>query len=268
MRYLTCSFLLSWSFSALFAQISPPGLDEARDAVWAAVGTTQQWRDHWQTTIYLGGSRQSPSGNFSLFNRFAIGVVNLEQGYRFNEHWQLSGCLTYRTQNIYNDDAPPATGIPTREEWRYYARLYYRHQVKRVGFNWSFRPEYRTFFSNSKGWDPVPQQLRIRFKVQASIPLNKSGTNQFIVANEWLTVTDHRIHTGENRHWTPYKFSEDRVTTYFRHTFKKPSLVFDAGLMYQLRPNENAIVHLAFDIIFVDPFGKGNGGSRDTDHHN
>lgn len=260
MRYLAVFLLFLGLFFEAAGQISPPGLDDTRAVIWGAAGFSQEIGTRWQTTFYVGAARQSNPDNYSALARPAIAVANLEQGYRFNERWQLSGCISYRSQNLYDDDPMAQGELSSRSERRYYMRLYYRHNIRRVAFNWSFRPEYRTYYNHHNHWDPVPQELRFRFKVTASVPLNTSGSNQFIMANEWLTTTDHRVHVGERAHWTPYSFSEDRLTTYFRHVFKRPSLIVDAGLMYQLRPHEGVITHMACDLIFVNPFGKPASG--------
>jgi hypothetical protein len=253
-RYVALILLVFGLFLQVSGQVSPPGLDETRAAAWGAIGLTQQIGRRWQSTFYIGAARESASSNYSLLSKPAISVISLEQGYRFSDHWQLAAGISYRRQSMYEDNSPSDKRREIRGESRYYARLYYRHSLGRVNMTWSFRPEYRTFYGHHHAWDPVPVELRFRFKVQASIPLG-NGANQFVVGNEWLTVTDHRVHTGETPHWTRYAFTEDRLTTYFRHTFKKPSIAIDAGLMYQVRPHEGLISHLAFDIIFVNPFG-------------
>ncbi|HMJ67512.1 MAG TPA: DUF2490 domain-containing protein [Cyclobacteriaceae bacterium] len=223
-----------------------------------AVGITQQLGTRWQSSFYIGGARQSNPDNYSFLGKSAIYVLDIQNAYRFNDRWQLAGCVSYRGQSRYRDDAPYLAGDPAlRTEVRYYMRLYYRHKIKRTAFTWSLRPEYRTYFNHSDQWDPVPVELRLRFKVQAAFPLNSSRSNQIVVGNEWLSVTDHRVHTGEVPHWTHYEYTEDRLTTYFRHTFAKPSVIVDAGLMYQITAHNGLITHLAFDVIFVDPFKVG-----------
>jgi hypothetical protein len=259
-RYVVLIFAFFGLFLQANGQISPPGLDDTQAAAWGAVGFTQQAGKRWQSTFYIGAARESGSGNYSLLSKPAISVISLEQGYRFNDHWQLAGGISYRRQSMYEDTPARDMEREIRSEARYYARLYYRHSLGRINMTWSFRPEYRTYYGHHHAWDPVPVELRFRFKVQASIPFGNDDANQFVVGNEWLTATDHRVHAGETPHWTHYAFTEDRLTTYFRHTFKKPSVLVDVGLMYQVRPREGLITHLAFDLIFVNPFGAPAGG--------
>jgi hypothetical protein len=248
-RYVVLILLCFTAFSPAISQISPPGLDDTRAVAWGAIGFTQQIGARWQTTVYFGGSRESNPDNYSLLRKPAIEVLDFTQLYRFNGRWSLAGALSFRKQNRYHDAAPFDSEDPAlRDEIRYYMRLYYRHKIKRVSFIYSFRPEYRTYYDGHDRWSPVPYEFRFRLKAQASIGLNQSGSNQFVVGNEILSVAQ--------PHFSKYRYTEDRFTTYFRHTFTKPSLIFDAGFMYQFLAGEGLITHFAVDFIFVDPFHK------------
>jgi hypothetical protein len=248
-RYVALFFLCFTAFLPSFSQISPPGLDDTRAVGWAAVGFSQQIGRRWQTTVYLGASRESNPDNFSLLRKPAIGVLDINQLYRFNEHWSLAGAVSFRMQNMYFNAPPFDSEDPAlRDEVRYYMRVYYRHKVKRISFTYSFRPEYRTYFDRLDRWSPVPYEFRFRLKGQAAVSLNQSGSNQFILGNEILSVAE--------PHFSQYHYTEDRLTTYFRHTFTKPALIVDAGFMYQFLAKEGLITHFAVDFIFLDPFRK------------
>lgn len=239
MRYVALILICFAAFLPAFSQISPPGLDDTRAVAWTAIGFSQQIGPRWQTTVYLGGSRESKRDNFSVLQRFAIGVLDFSGLYRVNSHWSIAGAVSFRKQGMYDRDDP---GI--RNEIRYYTRLYFRHSIRKVSFTYSFRPEYRTYYSHTD----VPYEFRFRLKAQAAVPLNQSGSSQFILGNEVLSVAQ--------PNFSKYEYTEDRLTTYFRHTFKKPALIFDGGVMYQFLAGEGLIEHLAFDFIFLDPFGK------------
>jgi hypothetical protein len=247
-RYSTLFLAFLGPFLNSFAQISPPGLDDTRASAWGAIGFTQRVGAKWQTSFYIGASRESNPDSYSLLTKPAISVVDINQQYRFNERWQLAACVSYRRQDRYDDDPPYLLNNPgLRDEIRYYMRLYYRQKINRVSFTYSFRPEYRTYFNHFHQWDPVPYEYRFRLKAQAAIPLNESSSNQLVVGNEILTVAQPRF--------SSYKYTEDRITTYFRHSFSKPRLMADVGFMYQLLAGEGLITHFAFDLIFIDPFG-------------
>lgn len=242
MRYAIVILLHFAGFLPAVAQISPPGLDDTRAVVWGAVGLTQNLGAKWQSMVYLGASRESNPTNYSFLSKPAISVIDFSQLYRFNDHWSLSGAVSYRKQNRYNDDPPYEAKNPgIRDERRYYMRLYYRHKIGRIALTYSFRPEFRTYHPSA-----ILYEYRFRLKAQAAISLNKTASSQFIIGDEILTVAEPRF--------ADYHYTENRATTYFRHTFKRPRLIADAGLMYQLIDKE-LITHLAFDLIFIDPFG-------------
>lgn len=239
MRYVAFTLLYFTAFSPVLAQLSPPGLEDTRAVAWGAIGLTQQTGTKWQTSVYLGGSRESRPTNFSLFKRFAIGVLEFSELYRFDEHWSVAGALSFRAQGMYESGE-----ADVRDEIRYYMRLYYRHKFRRIAFAYSFRPEYRTYYRDTS----IPYNYRFRLKATATVPLNRSGSNQFILGNEILTVAE--------PHFSQYHYTEDRLITYFRHTFSKPAAMVDAGFMYQFLAGEGLITHFAMDLIFVDPFTK------------
>ena len=251
-------FGLTTFVSVAFGQISPPGIDGAKVVGWGAIGFNQQLSRKFSITVYAGGSRQSDPDNTRLARKAAIMVFNQETLYSFNSHWQLAFCNSIRIQDIYSDESPYDLEHPgIRNELRYYLRLFYRHSYKRLNFSYNFRPEYRNFYTSN--WDKwsTPMELRFRLKGQVNIPLNQSKSNQIIVANELLTVTDH-YNSGE---WSKYHFTEDRFSNYFRHTFSKPSVVVDLGIMHQFWKEKTGshlhyTAYLAFDILFQNPFGK------------
>jgi len=243
-RYVTSFLLYFGAFLTASAQISPPGLDDTRGVLWGAVGFTQNLGPKWQTMVYAGASRESNPNNFSVLSKPAISVIDVSQLYRIDEHWSLSAAVSYREQNRYSDEPPYESKDPAiRDEIRYYMRVYYRHKVNRIALTYSFRPEFRTYHPSA-----ILYEYRFRLKGQVAIPLNKTSSNQLIVGNEILTVAEPRF--------ADYNYTEDRATIYFRHTFANPSLIADVGLMSQVLAGEGLITHVAFDFIFVDPFGK------------
>jgi len=246
---------LSW------AQISPPGIDGAKVVGWGAIGFNQQLSKKLSITVYAGGSRQSDPDNTRLARKTAILVLNQETLYSFNSRWQLAFCNSIRIQDIYSEESPYDLEHPgIRNELRYYLRLFYRHSYKRLNFAYNFRPEYRNFYTSDWSAWKTPLELRFRLKGQVNIPLNRSGNNQLIIADEILTAVDHYGPASGNE-WSSYHFTEDRFTNYFRHTFSKPAVVVDLGVMHQfLKEKTGGHLHytayLAFDILFQNPFGK------------
>lgn len=242
----------------LSAQISPPGLDDTNTAVWGAVGFLQNFGKKWSTTFYVGTSFDSNPNNISPIQRPAIAVINQESLYKFNNHWQIALCTSYRTQNEYNEENPFEASDPSlRKEIRYYLRMYYRNTILKKGsIYYAFRPEYRTFFDHWDPWSPVAVELRLRYKAQASYPINESKSNQIVVGNEILTTTDDVKDGAGHSHWSHYKMTEDRFTTYFKHIFSKPEVILNVGIMHQIKTDHQYIAHLAFDVIWQNPFSK------------
>lgn len=248
--------------SSIYAQVSPPGIDGARVVGWGAIGVSQQLSPHINLTVYAGGSRQSDPDNTHLLQKAAIFVVNQETMYTFSKAWQLALGTSFRRQDVYTEDEPYNLQHPgIRDELRYYLRLFHKASYRRLAFVYSFRPEYRTFYTND--WDTwkTPLELRFRLKGQVNIPLNESKSNQVIIADEVLTAIDHyKQPDEEGNRWSSYHFTEDRFTNYFRHTFQKPSMVVDLGVMHQFwKEKEGHGMHytayLSFDILFQNPFG-------------
>ena len=243
------------------AQISPPGIDGSKLVSWGAIAFNQKLSKKWSITVYVGGARQSNPNNAKLFGKPAIAVLNQESLYSFTAHWQLAFCTSFRVQDIYSKDEPYELSHPgRRNELRYYLRMYYKHAYKRFSLAYNFRPEIRTFYTSS--WEPwhTPLQLRFRLKGQVTYSLNESKSNQLIVANEILTVTD-RMESGAPHAWSPYHFTEDRFSNFFRHTFSKPSVIMDLGVMHQFwkGKTDNRLHYtgyLSVDFIFQNLFGK------------
>lgn len=236
------------------AQISPPGLDDTNVAVWSAVAIRQKLSPHWELTAYVGSSRQSDPDNLAVFKKQAICVINEETTVRINQKFSLSLCASYRIQNRYNTAYPYGSSDPeVKNEERYYFRFYLYEDIGKTKLTLSFRPELRLYSSvNHHAWSPIDEELRFRVKVQASVPLRKSS-NQFIVANEVLSTTDHTKGLTSD-HWTSYSLTEDRLSTFFRHSFGH--VITDVGVMHQIKFDGKYIPHLSFDVILKNPFAK------------
>jgi hypothetical protein len=248
-------------------QISPPGMDDTNVVAWGAIGINQQIGKKWAVTVYGGAARESNPNNTNLLQKQAIVVFNQETQYQFNSHWLLSFCSSFRIQDRYKEDAPSELqNPPLRDEARLYLRLYYKHSLRKIGMTYSFRPEYRAFYDTHwNHWDGTPFELRFRLKAQANIPLNASKTNQFILANEFLSATDDQRNANHELHWSAYRFTEDRFTTYLRHVFTKQSIIADIGMMHQIKYDKGKsdyIAQFAFDILFQNPFWKPKNGGH------
>ena len=131
-----CAFVILYSFlnsDLVFAQVSPPGLNGTKGVSWGAVGFNQALGKRWSAILYAGVSRMSDPDNWSVVKKPAISVYNQEFQYKFNKTWQVSFAQSFRYQNEYEKETPYLESNPAfRYELRYYARIYYRHQLGRV----------------------------------------------------------------------------------------------------------------------------------------
>jgi hypothetical protein len=247
---LTVGFLLCAINS--FCQISPPGISDANVAFWSALGLSQELSEKWSLSVYAGNSRQSDPDNMALFKNQAIFVINEETTFEFNNYFSLSACASYRVQNRYQSEEPFSPADPAmKNEERYYLRFYFREQIGKTKFKFSFRPELRKFSSaGHRPWSPVDEEVRLRLKGQASIPLG-NPSKQLIISNEILAVTG-RVKIGEAEQWSGYTITEDRLATFYRHVF--PHVVADFGVMHQIMHDGQYRAHVAFDLVLMNPF--------------
>ncbi|WP_221390283.1 DUF2490 domain-containing protein [Dyadobacter sp. NIV53] len=261
-KYIThITFLSFITMLPALAQLSPPGLDGTKIVAWGAVGINQVLNPKWTVIAYLGGARMSDPDSWSPVKKQSIGVYDQAVQYKFNNTWQASLCTSIRLQNKYEEEAPYELKNPSyRYELRYYGRLYYKQQLGHFAMNYSFRPEFRTFYSPN--WTPstMPVELRFRVKAQTSLPINKSKTNFLVGGNELLTAIDEYSATlpaDHHHNWSNYHFTEDRFSIYFRHVFKS-DVVLDLGLMEQFKAGGHfdPVSYLAFDVLFQNPFSK------------
>lgn len=255
----TFIILCLFSFPSL-AQLTPPGLDGTKIVAWTAVGFSQALNPKWTTITYLGGARMSDPDSWSPVQKQSIGVFDQSFQYKFNSTWQASLAASIRLQNKYEEEAPYEPKDPSyRYELRYYGRLYYKKNLGRFAMTYSFRPEFRTFYTPD--WTPpvMPVELRFRLKAQTSLPINKSKTNYIVGGNEILTAVDEYTvapPTDHHHNWSTYHFTEDRFSMFFRHIFTKSDVILDLGVMEQFKAGGHfdPISYLSFDLLFQNPF--------------
>lgn len=259
-KKLSLLFLFSILLHTVIAQISPPGLDGARLAAWGAVGISQNLTPDWSLTAYLGTARMSDPDNWAALKKQSIAVYNHEFQYKFNPRWQAGLGGSIRIQNKYEETPPyESKNESYRWELRYYGRLYHKHQWGQFAMNYSFRPEFRTFYSSDWTAASTPIELRFRLKAQASLPLNASKTNFIVGGNELLSAVDEFTSPTDGTHsWSDYHFTEDRLSVYFRHFFAKQDLLVDLGVMEQFKKGSHfsAVSYVSLDLILQNPFSR------------
>lgn len=262
-RFLWVTVLATALVHTGIAQITPPAVEGSRLGGWAALGFTQTINSRLALATYAGMSSQSSLDNYNFLQKPAISILNQEVSYQFSPHWQAVLAGSFRSQSLYEQEAPYEPRNPgIRRELRTYARVFFRHQQGKLSWAHSFRPEYRRFYTTDWQEWTIPLQLRFRVQSQLSVPLNTAKTTQFVVANELLSALDRRTIplTAETR-WSSYRLTEDRLSLFVRHLLPKPGIWVDTGLMNQFRwdaTNQKLryTLYLSVDLIFNDPFGK------------
>lgn len=233
------------------AQISSPGLGEARSAIWSAIGL----RTHLDTLgkkeslTYLGWGRKSDQNRMNPVANQAIWVLNHEVYHKFAPHQQYSYALSYRRQTAYNEEAPfEREGI--EQEFRLYGRYAYSFPLaKRWTWKNTIRQEFRKFFRSDFGSTPENFQFRTRIKSQVSYSLSEVKKRSLMFSVEELFA----ISRMADR-WTSYQDKETRVGLYYRFKWKHLPIETDIGYANDFIRGFNSGVggvhYLSWDMIW------------------
>lgn len=249
--FLSCFSLIARS------QLNPPGLGDAHDAGWLAIGVKQDLDTlkKWSSMTYIGLGRKSAPNNYSLFQKQAIFVFNQEFYCQFRPRWQASIALSYRDQNEYEEFAPfDKYTIPYKQEFRLYARLSRDWNWNRFSISGTVRQEIRKFYEPSFNRWHEDSQLRSRARLKCTYKLSKNGSQRIVASGEALINAKHEINQG----WSDLQFNESRFCLYYSIAFKKRSLVFDIGYMNDLvwGTDLRSGQYLAIDLVINNPFSK------------
>ncbi|GAA3743943.1 MULTISPECIES: DUF2490 domain-containing protein [Flavobacterium] len=242
-----------------YAQLSPPGLGEGKNAAWFAFGVRQSLDSLKQkeSTTYVGyGLKSSPDEN-NPFSKMAILVINEEISNRYSKNWEYSYALSYRRSNNYNSEAPYEELNPAIEqEFRVYGR--YSYITEGNGLKWknTIRQEFRKFFNPDFSNTEENFQLRTRLKTQLSLDLGSTKTHHIIGGAEVLFAISKE--NEPEKEWSKFDYKESRLTLYYSLTPHEIPFIFDVGYMYNLIGKGSDISdvnYLALDIIWKNPFG-------------
>lgn len=249
--------LLSACIAESKAQISPPGLGLAHTADWFAVGIRQKLnrRKSWQSMSYIGIGRKSNPSDYDPVLKSAIVVLNEELYHTINSHFQYSFALSYRRQDEYMDVSPYKHQHPgIQQEFRTYGRFYYflplGNRFKLAAIS---RQELRKFYTPAFDNPDENFQFRSRWRIQATMSLNKQKTQKIIASSEALLAASHK--TGSNS-WTPFAYEESRFTLYYSLSLSRLPLTIDIGYMNNIlgKSNPSMVHYLALDVILESPF--------------
>jgi len=250
--------LLLIIFTTLYAeaQISPPGLGDARTASWFAIGARQDLnrQQTWQSMSYLGFGRKSNPDNTNLLFKPAIYVLNQEFYHSFLQHWQTSFALSYRRQPEYEETYPFAPTEPSlQQEFRLYARLSRSIKMKRLTLTPTIRQEMRRFFQPDFSNTTQPLQFRSRMRVQLSATIDAEKEHKLMLSSEQLFSVQQ---ANDNKAWSSFGYNESRFMLYYSYSPKHANLIFDVGYMHNLigQHAPSSVHYFAIDVVLKNPF--------------
>lgn len=238
-----------------YAQISPPGLGEAKTASWFALGLRQSLdtAGKWQSMSYIGLGRKSNPDNYAPLYKPSILVINQEFYHQFRPQWQYSFAFSFRTQDEYQDEAPyNPTEEKHRREFRIYGRMVHSWSRSKVKFTSTFRQELRAFKDpNLRITDDL--QLRSRLKFQMAVHLDAEKIHRIMAGAESLFSLSKRPVEGG---WTAFGYQESRFTLYYTLVPHRSPLMINLGYMYDLVGSHApfSVHYVAMDVILENPF--------------
>lgn len=252
---VACLLLSVFSRQSL-AQISPPGLGRAHAASWASIGVQQDLSRDWQSMSYVGlGFKSNPDDQNPIAKR-AIWVFNQEFTRRWKEGWKYSAALSYRSQDEYASAAPYEHELlQTKKELRLYGRMSYTIDAKYFKLIPTLRQEVRTFYSPDFRFETDFLQLRTRLRLQAVLPLGKSGVHTARVSAEQLFSST--MNSVSNQ-WSGFGYRESRFLLYYSYSPKSEPFILSLGYMNNLvRDVKPFDAHyLAVDLVFKNPLSR------------
>jgi len=252
-------FLLAGLGTAVKAQISPPGLGDAKTAFWSAFGVKRQLDslDKKQALSYIAIGRKSSPDNDNLFAKQAIFVLNHEVYNSFAPHQQYSYAISYRRQPQYESEAP-YDKENTEQEFRLYGRYAYSFNL---GNKWKLkntvRQEFRKFFDADFHKVEEDFQLRTRIKSQLTYNLSSQNNQKLAISAEALFSISHL--NEPTSEWNSFGYREMRIAAYYMFTIPNSPFTVDIGYMDDLIRGSRSIHHggvhyLAADLIWNIPY--------------
>ena len=257
MRTLLTTFLIL-SFYSSFAQLTPPGLGEnSKINGWFAVGLNQKLDSAGKFTsmTYFGVDGQSAMNRYNVFDRLGIFVLNEEVKYRMKNNFSTSIALSYRQQNVFDDNSSPA--YPELSNFKREFRLY-----GRIGKSWNsswkpsvtLRQEWRKFYTPEFGQAKISSAFRTRLKFQSEINVIKSKRLKAIFGMEFLFATEF---IESDQQWEHFEYSESRLSAFLSYSSKNKSVTYSFGVMDDILESDHKlkeIPYLSFALVFNNLF--------------
>jgi len=252
--------------SKIFSQIGAEA-QGGKVSLWTALGIDQKISKRWLSVTDIGYGRHSDPNNTAIVKRQGLNVVTQDFIYKANTHWYFSISMGYWKRNFYTDNMPYDAGnYPQqfRNDIRPYQKTYYYHSIKDVVITHVFRTDYRFYYDQAfnERWT-TPFEFRARYLQSWKIPITKNKKNFIIPIDEVLTAIDKYSATvakQKNSKWSPYQFTENRLSLYYRRSLLNNKIDIDLGVMYQYWRDKSGVsafntsYNVMFDIIIKEPF--------------
>ncbi len=260
-----CVFWISRAYSQIGAEAQG-----GKMTTWIALGFDQELSKRITSATDFGFGRHGDPDNFALLSKQGLIVFTQDFIYRINSHWRVAASFGYWRRNYYADDPPyePVPGLEYRNELRPFQRVYYDQKLGKLSLTHTARLDYRFYWT--PGFDErwsTPFEFRARYMLNLKIPITPDRLNQIIFVNEILAATDQRndaeaASTGSK--WSPFKFTENRFSVYYRHRVGHLNADLDLGLMHQYwrevrQTDFTTSLNVMVDLIIYNPFGRKQG---------
>lgn len=250
------TLLLIFSFSSSFAQLTPPGLGaNSKINGWFAVGLNQKLDSAGKFTSmsYFGIDGQSAMNRYNVFDRLGIFVLNEEVKYRMKNNWSTSLALSYRQQNVFEDNSAFPELSNFKREFRVYGRF-----GKSWNSSWkpsvTLRQEWRKFYTPEfENWK-ISSAFRTRLKFQSEINLVESKRLKAIFGLEFLFTTEY---LESQKEWEHFSYSESRLSAFLSYTSKSKLVTYNLGMMDDILETNHhirEIPYLSFALVFNNIF--------------
>ncbi|MDB5258178.1 MAG: hypothetical protein JWM14_2873 [Chitinophagaceae bacterium] len=249
---LLCSIFSSLS---LQAQISAQG-QGGKDVIWLAAGIEQQIGKRWTNKNAIAYSRHSSLNDWNVTKQGGIFTIREEIVYRLSNHFKIAQGIFYAERGYYDTEHPAYVN-----EIRLYPKVYHEFSVAAIRFSQCLRTDIRFFSAPGFNTYNKPLEIRNRYLMKATMPLDRNNKNYLVGMTEFFFATDEKRNKDGSVYFTEYQFTENRSSFYVRHHIEKLDAFFDAGVMVQTW-NDMSTGHfretyiLQLDFIFINPFGR------------
>lgn len=251
---IACLIFVS-SFSFSHAQISAQG-QGGNDVVWVALGVEQSVGKRWTNKNAIAYSRHSSQKSWNAMQQSGVFTLREEIVYRFSKRVKIAQGFFYAERNYYDREHPLFLN-----EIRCYPRIYHEFSYKGISFSQYLRTDLRFFSGPGFTSYHRPLEIRNRYLMKATFPLDRKGKFFLIGITEFFFATDKEKEYDGSSHYTSYHFTENRSSIYLRRKLETLDAFFDVGVMTQTW-NDTEVFRetliLQVDLIFINPFSRNN----------